>query len=292
MTHLPIEEFGKQLIETGDLDPIYVMLNNSNLTPTGKAKFCLAYWCFYHAGFAAYAADQQTDRPHDAGFWETMWTAANNVVRPCPVTKDFRWPRGTERRHFRGATAEKSITYLQKQFPNPVDAIRWIAFGQDPGTELDFRDVFMRVQEWPAFGLWIGFKVADMMDAVLGYQIVFEGTEDYFFDDPKQGALLAHDQWGWRPASGLAVMDAVHRLKAEFKDLRIQTPNGPREPRTQEIETVLCKWKAHRNGHYPVGKDTREILKGLAPWTQHSRTANHLHQVLYQQSQLVGINPI
>lgn len=31
----------------------------------------------------------------------------------------------------------------------------------------------------------------------------------------------------------------------------------------QEVETVLCKWKAHRNGHYPPGKDTRELRQAL-----------------------------
>ncbi|GAG17632.1 unnamed protein product, partial [marine sediment metagenome] len=34
----------------------------------------------------------------------------------------------------------------------------------------------------------------------------------------------------------------------------------------QEVETVLCKWKSHMNGCYPMGKDTREITEGLAPW--------------------------
>jgi hypothetical protein len=31
----------------------------------------------------------------------------------------------------------------------------------------------------------------------------------------------------------------------------------------QEYETILCKYKSHLSGHYPMGKDTREILHVL-----------------------------
>lgn len=34
----------------------------------------------------------------------------------------------------------------------------------------------------------------------------------------------------------------------------------------QEVETVLCKWKSHMNGHYPLWNDIREINGGLEPW--------------------------
>lgn len=47
----------------------------------------------------------------------------------------------------------------------------------------------------------------------------------------------------------------------------------------QEAETVLCKYKSYRNGHYFVGKDTKEIRYALKGW---GATANHL-------AHLVGI---
>ena len=34
----------------------------------------------------------------------------------------------------------------------------------------------------------------------------------------------------------------------------------------QEVETIFCKWKSHVKGHYPLGKDTRELHHGLQGW--------------------------
>jgi hypothetical protein len=42
-----------------------------------------------------------------------------------------------------------------------------------------------------------------------------------------------------------------------------------------EIETILCKWKSHQNGHYPPGHDLMEIRRGTEPWA-FSKTAEVL----------------
>ena len=34
----------------------------------------------------------------------------------------------------------------------------------------------------------------------------------------------------------------------------------------QEVETVLCKWKSHMNGHYPLWNDIHDVNTGLEPW--------------------------
>jgi len=31
----------------------------------------------------------------------------------------------------------------------------------------------------------------------------------------------------------------------------------------QEAETILCKYKSHTHGHYPVGKDVAAVKKAL-----------------------------
>jgi len=41
------------------------------------------------------------------------------------------------------------------------------------------------------------------------------------------------------------------------------TTRKPRKVNIQEIETVLCKYKSHVNGHYEPGKDTKEVYHGL-----------------------------
>ena len=41
----------------------------------------------------------------------------------------------------------------------------------------------------------------------------------------------------------------------------------------QEVETILCKWKSHMGGHYPLGNDLHEIREGMTPWTENCFTA-------------------
>jgi hypothetical protein len=48
---------------------------------------------------------------------------------------------------------------------------------------------------------------------------------------------------------------------------KFNAPGGtPRPVNVQEVETIFCKYKSHLKGHYPLGKDTREIHHGLDGW--------------------------
>jgi hypothetical protein len=276
---LSVHDFGRQLIATKDLDPIYVMLNAAELDWDTRARFCLAYWMFYHAGVAAACAEKDKD------FWGQVWTA-----------QDLKWPRGTERRHFKGNASMNAIADLQACFPEPEKAVAWIA-GQDQpeGPEpqpIPFLHVRELVLQWHGFGPWIAFKVADMVDAVLDVEVDFKGAESYFFDDPMKGGAWVtmlgmgmhfdpftfnarYDQAS--PAVKLAHLKLALNYLAE--DLgTLPCPHNPtRTLRLQEYETILCKYKSHLNGRYEPGKDTKEIIHALEGWGD---LADHLKATL------------
>lgn len=246
MKNLTIEEFGKQLLETGDLDPVYVMLYNSNLTYEQKCAWCVSYWCYYHSGVAFHMSDW-TDR---RTFWKWMLAAAKNESKS--------WPRGTERRHFRGKMAISSVAELAKEFREPTDVVDHIlSFGSR------FEDISSAARSLRGFGPWIAFKVADMLDRVLGHTVDFEGCQLAFYRQPLEGARLACEKWGIQNQD--PVRYSVDRLREDFKDFKAP-PFEDRPVGIPEIETILCKWKSHMNGHYPVGKDTKEIRHGLTGW--------------------------
>jgi len=135
----------------------------------------------------------------------------------------------------------------------------------------EFKEICSRVKEHSAFGPWIGFKVADMIDRVLGHPVNFDQAAIFMFKDPvKAVEMFWRQQTGYgekaRPKDLNAVItQVVAWLTGEFKDLKAP-PIYDRPVGLQEVETVLCKWKSHMNGHYPLGKDTKEITEGLAPW--------------------------
>lgn len=277
-----VTEFGAALVTTGDLDPVYLMLNAGSQDPDTTARWCLAFWMFYHAGVASAIAEHSGE-----AFWETVWKAQND-----------KWPRGTERRHFKAKNSQTSIAYLQGRFPMPEDAIGWLAgyptweemVEEAPPEGVVYKDMMDRAQTWVGFGPWIAFKIADMMDCVMGVPVDFFGSEADFFEDPQKGAAWVHALtldpkanvdvlrawWEEMPKGEKnAITKLVTRdLLREFKGL--VGPDG-RPVRVQEVETVLCKYKSHLNGHYPIGKDTKEVLAGLSGW---GKLATHLQAAL------------
>jgi len=274
---LGIIAFGEHLLKTGDLDPIYVALSRMDLTTTARNRWLLAYWTFYHAGVASYMADSA-----DADeFWLRMETAgANLAAAPTPFGE--RWPRGHERRHMRGHNALKCIGGLKDRYRDTPE--NFVPVCQAPTC----KEVMAVVEEHMGFGPWIGFKVADMLERVCGIPVSFERAEVFIFKDPKKAALLF-----WRRSQGMpegakprdeqAILEmVVQHLIKEFAEIRGHKapPAHDRPVGIQEVETVLCKWKSHLNGHYPLNNDIVEIGDGLKPWLQHSNIAQQFAEAM------------
>jgi hypothetical protein len=260
---LSLEEFGKQILQASDLDPIYTMLANSNLSKSQKRRWCAAYWCFYHAGAASYLSEQND-------FWPAMLTAGLNE-KPTPI--NTRWPRSAERRHFRGVACIKALTCLAARFPQP----EWMAETFERQAP-SFHKVRDRVMEQPLFGPWIAFKIADMLDRVLNTHVDFSEADVFMFDSPTEAAVMWYDgdhEGGYGVAHGIKIQMALGHLNRELTSFTAP-PFNDRPLGLQEFETVLCKWKSHVNGHYPIGKDTHEIREGLQAWAGASPTAAHL----------------
>lgn len=268
---LDIYGFGQHLLTTGDIDPVYILLKNSNLQQEQIKRWLVAYWCLYHCGVASWLSEFEGPE-----FWHHLRTAAINET-PTPL--GGRWPRGSERRHWRGKQALASLEAMAKTFPDrPERMVEYIA-----GTGGDFVDLAKRVQEQRGFGPWIAFKAGDMVERVLGIPVNFDQASVFMFKDPVKAAIML-----WRKQMGLPeeakpkdqqrVIDSVvTHLTGHFADY--QAPPGGRKIGLQEVETILCKWKSHMNGHYPLLNDTHEILEGLEEWSSCSDTAGQLLEV-------------
>jgi hypothetical protein len=267
---LDIETFGRHLLQSGDLDPIYIALNETFLAGQQNQlkRWLIAYWCCYHAGQSCYISEAIDD-----GFWSRMQACAMNT-QLSPIGQ--RWQRGHERRHFRGVAAEKAIDWMAAKYPKPEDLVDDI-IGSLP--ELLFDEVASRAQKLPLFGPWISFKVADMLDRCLGVPVHFD-LANVMYKDPSEAAVKL-----WRVKAGVdekaepkdrakAIQDVVDYLVGYFSNFRAP-PLGERPVGLQEIETILCKWKSHMNGHYPLNNDILEIQTGLTPWRAASNTAKN-----------------
>lgn len=271
---LSIEDFGAHLLSTGDLDPIYIALHKMRLPAGQLHRWLVAYWCFYHAGVACHMSQLQGE-----DYWLEMQKAAENLTPAPPGT---RWPRGHERRHFRGQQGIDAMLSLRSRYPN--DADEWIETIKEranetlaEGASAPFRLISEIVQLERGFGPWIAFKVGDMLERLDILPVSFDQAEVFMFKDPREAALRL-----WRTKMGLAdnarpkdeeevIKNVVAHLTEHF-DGHLAPPRNERGVGLQEIETILCKWKSHMNGHYPLQNDTIEIRAGLREWV-HTETA-------------------
>lgn len=270
-----VTAFGAELLRTGDLDPVYVALYRAALPRDTLNRVCLAYWCFYHLGLAAYIAEQGTT---PRKFWELMMRAAINEGDPKP------FPRGSERRYYRGAQAVMSMTSMMHLYPKGATQAVEAMVGP-PGLSTRYSQVSARVQLHRGFGEWIAFKIADMSERVLGYNVDFSDCHLGIYKDPRQGAAVACLEYRYPgslkpdginqfadcpwfyPITDNELKETVEHYIRVFRKMKLKAPGGnPRPVNVQEVETIFCKYKSHLKGHYPMGKDTAEIKHGLDGW--------------------------
>ena len=105
-----IRVFGQRLIETGDLDPVYIALHGANLQEPQLCRWLTAYLMFYHVGAASWLSERTGD-----DFWKWVRIAAeNNSSALVPAPGIMRWPRSSERRHFRGDKCVAAVDAMRE----------------------------------------------------------------------------------------------------------------------------------------------------------------------------------
>lgn len=247
---LDVEAFGARLIKTKDLDPAYVGLVGAELPRPQLARWLLCYWSFYHVGLASWISEQED-------FWPVMAKAAANLPERSPRVLGLpteRWPRGSERRHFRGPKCVAAVAWLGRNFPQPQDCLERLAAAKTA------EQVMAIVQGWPMMGPWAAFKAADMVERVVGAPIRFPANTCLLYAEPLAGLKLAAQRAGVENLQRYhdRLLDYFHRFPAP--------PTGDRPCGPQELETVCCKHKSYIGGHYHVGRDIREQRAALVGW--------------------------
>lgn len=259
---LDLVTFGRHLFSSGDLDPVYLALQGAGFERSQLARWLVAYWCFYNAGFACYASERSGDL-----FWNVLRTAAHNsTVSPI----GGRWPRGAERRHFRGKESVKAIAELSSTYPIPERFLDAMCNGP-----MDVGSVIARANEHPLFGSWIGFKVADMIDAIwLPGGVVQDDISCFLYDTPRQSIQENYESGllGQLPRPNTDLYEyAMSWLCTQLRDQRIPHKPSGRTPDWFSLETVWCKHLSHMHGAYPLYKDMDELYDGVKPWFSYTK---------------------
>lgn len=243
---LDIYSFGHQIIATKDLDPLYVGLKGARLPEKQLQRWLSAYLMFYHVGVSSWLSEHE-----GRDFGRACLVAAENTTL-TPL--GGRWPRASERRHFRG---NKCVVATEKMFGNNYHPEEWVSRLYDCKTE---KEVIKSVSKWPMHGAWSGFKMADLLETVVDLPIKFDEELGIMYEEP-------------RAALDILVKENPSKNAADYyKDLclwirQFETPHpSTRRCGPQELETVCCKWKSYLGGHYFLGKDIKEQRHALNGW--------------------------
>lgn len=266
---LSLLDFGKQLIDSKDLDPVYILLQESGMERQKLWKWLIAYWCFYHVGTASYLSEKKAEEE----FWAELMVGAKSQGNATH-------PRAPERRHFRGKNAVDSVEYLRSRGLFGLNSLTGLfEYCYRIEAELTVSEVMKHVQEWKGFGPWIAFKVADMLERLGLVKVDFGLTDGFIYDSPAKGADLAWGEYGGYPPTKSTAevitwaMDYI--LLSDEIPFTLAPPRYERAVNVQEAETILCKWHSHMKGGYHIGEDIESCKKALMRFAR-CRTAQLL----------------
>jgi hypothetical protein len=228
------QEFAEVTIRSNDLDPMYDVIYGirQDYGWDVAARFSLAFTTFYHAGFAAKV---MAENPSD--FWGYMldnyWTA----------------PRGTERRHFRGANGETWLRNIAELGPPEEILKKW-----HRPTYSYFLDA---ITPRCGYGPYFAWKLLDIYERCLGMpmRITLEEAVKYMPDEPKACAKAL-----WPDVSFPYVVAEITNYISQWK----APPGRDRPCSYQETETILCMIKGFfLTKSHVVGDDIAEKRASL-----------------------------
>lgn len=259
---LGMVEFGRHLLSSGDLDPVYVALNGAGYDDATRNRWLTAYCAYYSCAVACHMSALD-----GSSFWAEMFLAAENEVS---APYGGRWPRGHERRHFRGGQAVAGVRDWRDRYPTEPHRMFALIAGEGPES---FASVRERALKHRSVGDWLSFKMVDLVDACMGVTVDQSDITPFLYETPRAGLLEF-----WRQRQGLppearpkdepAVLRAVLvHLEHEFQELSPPHKLGQRVDMFS-LETIACKFKSHLNGHYPLWNDVDEITRGFEGWPE------------------------
>jgi hypothetical protein len=231
-----LHDFSRVLVETGEIDPSYVMLcglrQQPNFGDEWVKRFCVAYLLFYHTGTAARAAERE-----GAAFWRQLESDWHDTTS-----------RGTERRHFRGAKAWETLQFCSRAFDRSPELM--FDAPREFGTYKGFHTAAKRV---PQFGDYFIWKWNDFSTCVFDDQRDMAGCEKFLPSVPREGLQRFWPDRPWRESFDY-LTDLVRDIPEQFR-----FPSR-RACGAQEAETIACSLKGYVLDSPPtdIGHDIEE----------------------------------
>jgi hypothetical protein len=233
-------EFGKVLISSGDIDPVYPVLKHIYQSRGWDLKGDEALW-----QTALYLASYKL-------------TVGLAIYRNRPWPKDTeaflrKFPTATERRGLRGP--EKMWKHVQSLFANvnrqTGSISQWITNGWGRCPLANYDVFYERCQEIWGNGRWAAFKWCELLKKVHGFPLEAPDMGLKNASGPREGLCMV---FGLPSATPVDVLNRwAHALRVQLGQLGLEVDDW------ETLETVLCNYHSHALGKYNVGHDIEEM---------------------------------
>ena len=231
---LSFREFSKQIIETGDIDPDYILIRKK-CKEYGWGKKQMFNWILHKLVIYDSYSELQ-------------------VIKKEKNIFDVKY--GTERRKSK-RFAKDYLNNIQRAFID-IDVDKFF-------TQKGYI-VFSKIKTIKGFGSWAAWKFMDLMSCCYGLDVDFE-TIDFrkAYTFPLKGLLMINDL----PEDVKILQDTklykklMHNASEMIQGLEtLNSPhNNNRGLRINEVETLLCKYHSYKHNKYKVGQDIEHLNK-------------------------------
>lgn len=227
--------FSKKQLESGDIDPMYPVLesvfNQRKYDEEQKLWYLFLYTTFYHVGSAEIIFER----------FPKLCFINKKDVEPMPT--------GIERRGFRGNTNwVDTIDDLSYSYSSMVDFISPIHRNGMPG----WKGMRVQFETLRNNGPWSSYKFADLLAHVMHYDI----EADDLGNNP---AVLGCAE----TLTGIGRKTIERTVSFQNELFQKSLDAGIKFSGLDQLETCLCDFHSVLNGHYYVGHDIDMNMKQI-----------------------------
>lgn len=236
-------QFGKHLIGSKDIDPVYPVLRRleRGLTEEQKLWMSFLYVGWYHLPVAAEVFDLFPEPNRDL----------LNYINP-------KFPTGIERRAHRGGNITKHLEDFFSKIES-AGGIKW--YFTNGLYHDDHRQNWMvmneRLQQIHGNGRWAAYKHCEILRRVHHLPLEAPDMGNRFSSGPREGLATLY---GPLEGQGDAV---ILTLDKQGLDLQRRLKKQGLAVDIEQLETILCNWKSLVKGKYYVGHDIDEMQEQI-----------------------------
>ena len=245
--------FGKLLVDTKDIDPIYPLLSNvierEGLVQEDGLWLSFLYLFYYNAA-SAWATFQEFPR-----MLNIMTDQGEGAFRDWEKDNRAGLSIGMERRGLRGGKVVPVVAFLARMI-GPGNLLNWLSDGLGGDRRQNYEVLWVRVQTLPQVGRWAAFKWLDLLLHVHNFHLETPDMRISHCSGPRQ-ALEELYLGGHNPRQDSDYIFSLNCLGMRLKD-QLESCGLPLT--WDELETVLCNFHSLCYGRYVVGHDIDEHL--------------------------------